>query len=145
MFRSQILIVIWDVVNVPGYVQYLVEWRVRGTETMAESRQGAYLARQSRTYSEGEAVESSRRGWVRLHGSISIHPIDIREPEVFLQRQPNAGIRTMQTAIFCTILVMQSKEVGTTTPLVSVFEMNMDVTLWWTPGSSSRFLLFFLQ
>lgn len=55
---------------------------------MAESRQGFYLTWQSWSYSEGEAVESSRRRRASWHRSISIHLIDIREPEVLLHRQP---------------------------------------------------------
>lgn len=56
--------------------------------SMAESRQGFYLTWQSWSYSEGEAVESSRRRRASWQRSISIHLIDIREPEVLLHRQP---------------------------------------------------------
>ena len=51
----------------------------------AESRRAVYLTWSD---SEGEAVESSRGGRVRLHRSVSVHLIDVREPEVLLQRQP---------------------------------------------------------
>lgn len=49
---------------------------------------GVYLTWQSWSYSEGEAVESSGGRRVRLHRSVSIHLIDIREPEVLLHQQP---------------------------------------------------------
>ncbi|TNN72515.1 hypothetical protein EYF80_017291 [Liparis tanakae] len=67
--------------------------RLRSQRSRAWGRKqaGVYLAWQSRTYSKGEAVESSRRGRVRLRGSVSIHPIDVREPEVLLQRQSEHG------------------------------------------------------
>lgn len=61
-------------------------------QSMAECRQGFYLTWQSWSYSEGEAVESSRGRRVRLHRSISIHLIDIRQPEVLLRQQPKTGI-----------------------------------------------------
>lgn len=47
-------------------------------------QEGLYLAWQSRSDSEREAVESSRGGRASRHGSISIHLIHIGEPEVFL-------------------------------------------------------------
>lgn len=59
---------------------------------MAEGRQGCvYLTWQTWSYSKREAVESSGGRRVRLHRSISIHLIDIRQPEVLLRPQARDG------------------------------------------------------
>lgn len=75
-------------------------------------------------------MESSRGRRVRLHSSISIHFIDIREPEVLLQRQPKdrdkkaADSNSQHLEKSCKDA--QSKNVGITTHFVFIFKMNMD-------------------
>lgn len=50
---------------------------------------GVYLARQRRGHGEGsEAVQGSRRGRARRQRRVSVHLIDVREPEVLLHQWP---------------------------------------------------------
>lgn len=61
------------------------------------SRKAVYLTWESWRCREGEAVESSEGRRERLHRSISIHPIYIRQPEVLLQQQPQHRDRRLKT------------------------------------------------
>lgn len=94
------------------------------SENTAEGRQGVYLAWQRWSYSEGEAVKGSGGSRVGLYRGVSIHLIDIREPEVLLQRQPEhrdkkaADGNSQHLEKSCKDA--QSKHVGTTTQSLSL-------------------------
>ena len=91
-------------------------------------------------------MESSRGRRARLQRSISIHLIDIRQPEVLLHQQPQHRDEKARDGksqhLEKSCMDAQSTHVGITAHRVYIFEINMDLfTFWVTLSMPPMFIM----